>query len=326
MTVFSELPEPVMTVVRGSPVAEFATVTARGVPIDTPLLGFTDAERGTIDFTTGLAYPVKAERARRNAKVGLLFEGDGGPDTPIVSVAALAAVRDRDIQANAERYIRQSAPMIPSISFGCSRDEVQRALWYWCRIWLECTPLRVRWWPSAAGSDDAPQLWEAAPEVVAPASDPQPSGRMSAAPHWFAADWRSRAEEVLSIAPVPHLTLVDEHGFPLPFRTRSVEQTDAGFRLDVPAGHPWRALRGPASLSFGIFAIFVGEVEPGEGGAKFRVDRLLPDHPLVRTPQEIFAPSPKTRDALLGRLEHELARRGQPMPSLSAPLFPEPTS
>ena len=322
MNVFAELPEAVASVVSGSPIAEFATLTARGVPIDTPLLSFTDEVRGTIDLTTGLAYPAKAERARRNPKVGLLLEGSGERGTPIVSVSAFAAVRDGDIQGNAERYIRRSAAMIPSISFGCSREDLVRALWYWCRIWLECTPVRVRWWENADGCDVTPQTWDASSPVAVPESDPPPTGRMTQAPQWFAADWRHRADEVLSIDRRPHLTLVDAEGFPLPFRTRNAEQTDAGFVLDVPAGHPWPAVRGSASLCFGIFAIFVGEVEPGDGDARFRVDRILPDHPLVRTPQKIFAPSPETRRALVERLERELARRHQSMPTLSESLFP----
>ena len=60
-----------------------------------------------------------AERARRNPKVGLFFDGTE-PGSPVVSVSALAAVRDADIQANAERYVRASKSMVPAISFGCA--------------------------------------------------------------------------------------------------------------------------------------------------------------------------------------------------------------
>src|SRR5437867_11417333 len=118
---FSELPEAVAAVITDSQFVEFATLTATGEPLDTPLLGFADPERGTIDMTTGLAYPIKAERARRNPKVGLFFDGTE-PGSPVVSVSALAAVRDADIQANAERYVRASKSMVPAISFGCSAE------------------------------------------------------------------------------------------------------------------------------------------------------------------------------------------------------------
>jgi hypothetical protein len=303
-----------------SSIAEFATVTRRGVPIDTPLLSFVEPGRDTIDLTTGLAYPLKAERARRNAKVGLLFEGDGAVETPVVSIAALAAVRDRNIQANAERYIRLSAPMLPGISFGCSRDEVRAALWYWCRIFLECTPVNVRWWSRADATNDAPQRWE--PVLVAPpVSDPPPSGALSPAPPWHKAAWRERACEVLSLDSRPHLTLVDGQGFPLPFRVRHAELDDEGFVLDVPRGAPWPAVQGPASLCFAIFAIFVGRVASEGDRTRFVVERVLPDHPLVRTPQEIFAPSETVRRGLTERLERELERRGQQMPLLPDSAF-----
>jgi len=319
---FSELPEAVAAVITDSQFVEFATLTATGEPLDTPLLGFADPARGTIDMTTGLSYPIKAERARRNPKVGLFFDGTGEAGSPMVSVSALVAVRDADIQTNAERYVRASKSMLPWISFGCSPEEARAAVWYWSRIWLECTPARVRWWQSLAAADAPPEEWTATPPVSAPVSDPAPKGTMSPAPRWFEADWRARAAAVLAVAPSPHLTLVDGDGFPLPFRTRDAELVDRGFRVDVPRGHPWPALQGPASLAFGILGIFVGTVQPvDERHALFVVDRILPDHPLVANPREIFAPEPATRRALTERLERELARRGQPMPELSPELF-----
>ena len=113
---FPELPENVADVLATSLYTEFASVTAKGVPLDTPLFAFVEPTGGTIDVATGLAYPAKANRVRRNPKVGLLLEGNGNPGDPVVSVAGFGAVRDSDIQANIERYLAETAARLPVTS------------------------------------------------------------------------------------------------------------------------------------------------------------------------------------------------------------------
>src|SRR4051794_6053849 len=82
---------------------EYATLTAKNTPVTFPLTPYLGEDGRTIDVSTGLAYPAKAERVRRNPKVGILFSnptGSGIEKAPVVLVYALATVRDSDLQAN----------------------------------------------------------------------------------------------------------------------------------------------------------------------------------------------------------------------------------
>ena len=167
---FPELPEDVADVLTTSLYTEFASVTATGVPLDTPLFAFVEPDGGTIDVATGLAYPAKANRVRHNPKVGLLLEGNGNPGEPVVSVAGFGAVRDADIQANLERYLAETAARLPVTSGGIPWSSVRQAVWYWARIIVQTTPSHIAWWPGVddldtepaalarAGGDDVPPI------------------------------------------------------------------------------------------------------------------------------------------------------------------------
>src|SRR6218665_242526 len=156
---FPGLPESVFQAICSAIFTEFATMSAKGVPIDTPTYAFIGADRRSVDLTTGLAYPAKAERARRNPKVGLLLEG--AADAPVVSIAAHASVHDSDLQANALRYIAEIAAYLEAQSYGLPWSTMREAIFYWTRMFLQCTPVRIMWWPNAASMDDAPTVWTA---------------------------------------------------------------------------------------------------------------------------------------------------------------------
>jgi len=288
---------------------QFATVSGEGVPIDTPVIAFPADDLSILSGATGLAYPVKAERARRNPKVGLLIEGR--EDEPVISVAGMCAVRDADIQANLQRYLSETA----HYSVGMSRpwELTRQAVWYWARIIMEVTPKRVMWWENRAAMDSAPQVWNAPSDAVFPQSDPAPAAKPSAPSNWPKRDWRDFARQFVDSGAQGHLTLLDPEGFPLPIGVRSVRMTDTGFDLDVPLAAPWKGT-GMATFTFFGCATFVGPVTGSGKSTHLEVVRMLPVHPMIADPGEVLEPSDEVRTALLDRMVQELARRGQPMP------------
>jgi hypothetical protein len=318
VALLDELPRNVVELMRSAAIAEFATTSAAGVPIDTPVLIFPSDGLRSIDVATGLSYPAKAERARRNPKVGLLIEG--GPDEPVISIAGLAAVRDADLQANVERYLSEAGHALAGDpDWSLSRG----AVWYWTRIIIEVTPARVIWWDTSADMDEAPHRWEASPETTYPTSDPAPPGAPSRASDWRQPSWRSLADRAVTRGAPGHLTLIDAEGFPAPIRARKIRPTEEGFALEMPQAAPWQA-PGKASLSFQGNETFVGEVAIRDGVTQMRVERALPVLPIAIDQQELLAPSPETYGQLMARLRHEAARRGLPIPTMPAER-PPPT-
>lgn len=321
MTYLHELPEEIGGLIRIMPVTEYATVSSAGVPIDTPLLVFTSADLKTIDVATAVAYPAKAERARKNPKVGLLIEG--GPSGPVISIAGMAAVQDSDLQANLDRYAAEEI-LLPLYS--PDRVDYQaltrHAIWYFARIIISVTPVRVRWWKSPADMGRAPQEWRAPANTVYPPSDPVPPGQLSEPPKWPQSTWQDLAQEALSRRAPGHLTLVDAEGFPLPIRAHEVEACDEGFRLVMPKSVPWSS--GKATLSFEGREIFVGHATSEGAATLMRVERALPVLPLVADGSQVIQPKPDTKRELMRRLEHEVKRRNQEIPRMP-PQPPEPT-
>lgn len=309
------LPSVVADTIEGSSVAEFVTYTANGVPIDTPLLHFVGRDGRTCDMTTGLAYPAKAERARRNPHVALFFEGSAGPDGPAVLVQALAAVRDADIQANTDRYVDACLDTMLAAEAGrATWEQMTSAIWYWPRVWIECHPVRALWWPDGNRLDDDPQRWDADASALAVQSDPAPSGKGTPPAPWPEQDWRERARAVLALHPRPHLSMVDGE-FPSVVRVRRCSLDDDVFTLDVPSAVPGDRA-GPVSLCFAGRATFVGHAVPDGDVVRLPVERMLPVLPLIDT--GAIVPDPAQREVLLARLDHELARRGQPRPVINA--------
>ena len=113
----ASLPPEIQDVFHRFVTTEFTTIDGRGQPISWPLTPYYSPGAPCIDVTTGLGYPKKANDARGNPKVALLFSdetGSGLDDPPQVLVQGTADVDDRDLDANRERYARELPEKLPA--------------------------------------------------------------------------------------------------------------------------------------------------------------------------------------------------------------------
>ena len=308
----NRLPREVVEVIESSFVAEFATVSGAGVPIDTPTYAFASDDLTSIGVATGLAYPAKAERARRNPKVGLLL--DSMPGMPVVSIRGRAAVHDANLQANAIRYLSETGWEAVGASAGVDWSVAKKAVWYWTRIIVDIMPEQVMWWDNLDAMDSQPNVmdFEVPDDFV---SDPQPEGKVSPAPKWPQKTWQEIAAMAVGREAPGHLTVLDDNGWPLPIRVRSAELVGERFKLDIPRGAPWKA-QGKASLSFQGVENFIGEASTEGDVTWLAVERALPMLPMMLDPSEVLQPKDSTRETLWARLEEECRRRGVPIPTI----------
>jgi hypothetical protein len=312
MTMVQDLPANIVKQMGSIHIAEFATISKAGVPIDTVSAVFPSPGLTSFDFGTGVAYPAKAERARRNPKTGLLIEGK--PDEPVISIAGMSAVRDSDLQANVHRYISELGYNMPG---NPDWSLAHKAVWYWSRIIIQVAPARVLWWDTPADMDKPPHRWDAPAGTVYPPSDPAAPGAVSAPSEWAQQTWQEAAKRAITRGMGGHLTFVDGEGFPLPIRAKNIAQTETGFTMEMPKGLPWPP-SGKASFSFLGLETFVGEVTTANGVSTLKVERVLPTMPMVGDLKQLWEPTADTYEQLMSRLRHEAARRGVPIPTIPA--------
>ncbi len=322
-------PTEVVPILERAITCEYATLTQRRAPITYPVTPYLGDDGRTLDVSTGLTYPAKAERARRNPQVALLFSdpvGAGLHNPPVVLVHGHAAVRDADLQGNTDRYIRLSMAKLPATYQGIPRFILRRMGWYYARIWVQVTPLRMYWWP-AGHLEEPPQVWEAPPGTSIPASDPPPAGTVPGA--WKAApsDWHRGAAYAVRHLGDPVLTIVTDNGYPLPCRVRVVALEEEGMRVVVPTGIP-AAVAGPACLTFHTHPerftgqqnlVFVGQIHQDTVGYRFVVDRQLGDWSLAGSKLGATWSFLQNGRTLAPRLAAEAQRRGQAVPRVRWP-------
>lgn len=229
---------------------EYTTVDRRGRPIAWPVTPYHHPERGCVDVTTGLGYPKKARDAEANPKVALLFSdptGSGLEAPPMVLVQGVAEVDARDLEANRERYWRESSAKLPGTK-DLHPPKPLRGLfgWYYTRIYVHVRPERVYVWPQGDPSRE-PELLDARVEEVRSGHVEEPY-EPPPAPAGGAPVWDERMGELGDRYPTAVLSIVAPDGFP--FSVRLPIEVDAGRRRvalgEGALGVPMRP--GPACL------------------------------------------------------------------------------
>jgi hypothetical protein len=281
---------------------------------------------------TGLTYPTKAERARNNPQVCLLYSEPRGAaidNPPVVLVYGQAAVYDANLQANTDRVVRGYFDRMSALSI-IPRFMLRGMGGYLARIWIAITPLKIIWWPEG-NMDSVPKEWRTRSGTEVPPCDPKPAPL--AMPHKPLvtpnSNWREDISYALDVLGPPVLTVVDGDGYPVPFRTESGFLDPEGIELKLLPAMPAFA-QGRACLTFHTVKVkngsmvanenltFIGDVDGNQNEAYFKVERQIQGVSFKTDLKGILS---LTR-IMLGfrkRLEVEASRRGQPVPVIRFP-------
>jgi len=237
------LPEDVQKVFDRFITTEYTTVDAQGQPITWPVTPYYRPGDPCIDLTTGLGYPKKAEDARENPHVGLLFSdpnGSGLERPPAVLVQGTAVVDDADLEANRERYWHDSIEKLPATKAMHPPTFLQRFLaWYYTRIYVHVRPERVFVWPQADFTRE-PQLFGTHMEEVRSAHSEEPEVPL-AETIGGGTPWDERLRELGRRYQTAVLSVIAPDGFPMSARV-PVEPDEAGGRIrieEIPVGLPF---------------------------------------------------------------------------------------
>ena len=228
------LPDDIQAVFDCFITTEYVTVDAKGQPIAWPVTPYFEPGQPTIDITTGIGYPKKADDASGHPQVALLFSdptGSGLDAPPQVLVQGTAEVDEADLKANRERYRRESIEKLPATKEMMPPKFVEGLLgWYFDRIYVKTAPERVLAWPGGNVT--------AAPETHGEARSP--AGAAPAAAAGGEPVWDERIDELGSRYDSAVLAWVDADGYPLAARLPVSADKDARrIRLGAePAGLP----------------------------------------------------------------------------------------
>ena len=199
---------------------EYVTIDAHQQPIVWPVTPYYGDGATAVDVTTGLGYPKKANDARRNPQVALLFSdptGSGINSGLQVLVQGTADVDDRDLTANRERYWRESLEKLPGTR-SMHPPKLLRGIfgWYYTRIYVHVRPERVFVWDHGDVSK-APECLGAHVEEVQSGHSEEPLEPLEP-PTGGGVPWGGRIEELGGRYETAVLGWVAPDGFPLAVR------------------------------------------------------------------------------------------------------------
>ena len=200
--------------------SEFTTVGNRRQPITWPIIPFYEQGAPTIDVTTGIGYPKKADDAIRNPKVSLLFSdptGSGLERPAQVLVQGIAEVDDQNLERNAERYFHDSGVKLPETKKMHPPKPMRSMLgWYYTRIYVYVRPERVFIWRGgSAGSE--PEIHDAHLDEVRSGHVEEPA-EDHGAPAPGGTPWDQRVDEMGRDYETAAISWLAPDGFPLSVR------------------------------------------------------------------------------------------------------------
>jgi hypothetical protein len=240
--VTASLPADVQAVFDRFITTELTTIDRTGQPITWPVTPYYRPGDPCIDVTTGLGYPKKANDARANPLVALLFSdptGCGLERAPMVLVQGTADVDDRDLRANEIRYARESVEKLPAAAKLLPPAPLRRFLtWYFTRIYIHVRPERVYVWPDGDPGRE-PELYGSHMDEVRSGHSEEPE-RFHATPGGGLSSWHPRIAELGTHYRTAVLSIVCPDGFPFAVRVPvRVDSAQRWIRIEgAPVGVP----------------------------------------------------------------------------------------
>jgi hypothetical protein len=221
---------------------EYTTVGARQQPITWPVTPYYTDGGHSIDISTGLGYPKKADDAKRHPSVSLLFSDPTGSELsspPQVLVQGTAEVDDANLEDNRERYWRESNVKLPATRSMHPPKPVRAMLnWYYTRIYVQVRPERVFVWADGDVTSE--------PEVLDCHIDEVRSGHVEVPPAEHGTPdrgpvaWDGRVDQLGRDYDTAVITWLAPDGFPLSVRVPiTVDSAARTIHLGAePAGLP----------------------------------------------------------------------------------------
>jgi hypothetical protein len=238
----ASLPQEVQQTFERFVTTEYTTVDPRGQPITWPVTPYYRPGGPQIDVTTGLGYPKKAEDARGNPQVSLLFSDPTGSRLerpPSVLVQGTATVDDADLTANRDRYYRESQEKLPAVKEMLPPKFLLRFFeWYFARIYVHVRPERIYVWHGGDFSRE-PQLFGSHIDEVRSGHVEEPPVD-TAPPAGGPAAWDERMRELGERYESAVVSIVAPDGFPMSARVPiELDEDRRRIRLgQMPVGMP----------------------------------------------------------------------------------------